>query len=109
MRSAIAPASVLALLIGAVGAPALAQRLPPPQSEACAREPLSPRPCALPSLSEAEAKALLRRHDVFFIRRLEPVGDYWEAQATPPRGRHETVYVLSDGQVLRAPPLIGAP
>lgn len=109
MKSAIALASMLALLTGAAGTPALAQTLPPPHSQACAMEPLAPRPCALPSLSEADAKALLWRHDVFFIRRLEPVGDYWEAQTTTPQGRHETVYVLSDGQVLHAPPLIGAP
>jgi hypothetical protein len=100
MKSSFAAAAALLLLLGTPAAWALPQR--------CAAVPLSPRPCALPPVSKAEAQALLWSHDDFTVRHLEPVGDYWQGEIATPKGP-ETVYVLADGQVLHAPPLIGAP
>ncbi|HUJ98081.1 MAG TPA: hypothetical protein VLV85_07540 [Stellaceae bacterium] len=100
MLSRIVAAAVFSLLLG----PPAAWALPP----RCAALPLAPRPCALPAMSKAEAQALLWSHDDFAVRHLEPVGDYWQGEIATPKGP-ETVYVLADGQVLHAPPLIGAP
>jgi hypothetical protein len=101
MKSSFATAAAaIALLLGALAAWALPRH--------CAALPFSPRPCALPSMSKAEAQALLWSHDDYTVRRLEPVGDYWQGEIASSKGP-ETVYVLADGQVLHAPPLIGAP
>ena len=99
MKSSLAAAAV-ALLLATPAAWAL-----PPR---CAAQPLAPRSCDLPPMNKAQAKALLWSHDDFAVRHLEPVGDYWQGEITTPEGP-ETVYVLADGQVLHAPPLIGAP
>jgi hypothetical protein len=98
--SKIVAAAAIALLLSAPAASALPQR--------CAAVPLAPRPCALPPLSKAAAEALLWSHDDFTVHHLAPVGDYWQGEIATPTGP-ETVYVLADGQVLHAPPLIGAP
>jgi hypothetical protein len=100
MKSSFLAAAAVVFLLGAPAAWAL-----PPR---CAAQPLAPRPCALPPLSKATAQALLWSHDDFTVRHLEPVGDYWQGEIATPKGP-ETVYVLADGQVLHAPPLIGAP
>jgi hypothetical protein len=100
MNSSFAALAAVAILLSAPAAWAL-----PPR---CAALPLAPRPCALPPMSKAEAQALLWSHDDFTVRHLEPVGDYWQGEIATPKGA-ETVYVLADGQVLHAPPLIGAP
>jgi hypothetical protein len=100
VKSPFLATAALALLLATPAAWALPQR--------CAAVPLAPRPCALPPLNKAEAEALLWSHEDFTVRHLEPVGDYWQGEIATPKGR-ETVYVLADGQVLHAPPLIGAP
>ncbi len=100
MKSSFLVVAALALLLSAPTASALPQR--------CAAVPLSPRPCALPPLNKAAAQALLWSHDDFAVRHLEAVGDYWQGEIATPKGP-ETVYVLADGQVLHAPPLVGAP
>ncbi|HUC63844.1 MAG TPA: hypothetical protein VMA53_00355 [Stellaceae bacterium] len=100
MKSSLFTAATLALLLLTPAAWALSPR--------CAAQPLAPRPCALPPMSKAKAQALLWSHDDFTVRHLEPIGDYWQGEMATPTGP-ETVYVLADGQVLHAPPLIGAP
>ncbi len=59
-------------------------------------------------LNAAEARALLAAHGYAQVRRLERIGDYWEGEV-PSRAGPVTVYAFDDGEVLRAPPLIGAP
>lgn len=66
--------------------------------------------CGLPPapLSAAQARAALAARGYRDVRRLAAIGDYWQGQAMTKAGR-VTVYALDDGQVLHAPPEIGAP
>ncbi len=74
----------------------------------CAGAALAPNPCALPPLSEAQARAALAAQGYGDVRDLQPVGDYWEGGAQTPTGP-VAVYVFADGRVLHSPPAIGAP
>jgi hypothetical protein len=74
----------------------------------CRHEPLFPNPCALPAITEAQAKADLAAAGYSEVNDLEPVGSYWEGEGRI-GSREVTVYVFGDGRVLHSPPMIGEP
>lgn len=114
-------AVLIVLLLAASGCAEIAGEPPPlppagphnaavvprgPTDSACPNAPVAPNPCPLPPLRADQARAALAADGYRDVRRLTPVGNYWEAEAATDSGP-VTLYVLGDGEVLQSPPPIG--